>query len=197
MLATGWQSTESGESGNAKRERCITVPHPGLVEALAAQRGRDRLRDAVALRPTHDPEHRAAAAHVSEYGSCGAFCAPTGCGRVACRTNHAPSRPDPATEGSVRGRACPRFRQARQAAHAGQPSAQRCAIERRGRQSWRSRNNPGASAHPEAKLPYIRDGQDGGVGTRKAAKGAASASRARTAAFGGPNRDVSELRSIL
>jgi hypothetical protein len=74
----------------------------------------------------------------------------------------------------VRGRACPRFRQARQAAHAGQPSAQRCAIERRGRQSWRSRNNPGASAHPEAKLPYIRDGQDGGVGTRKAAKGAAS-----------------------
>ena len=35
-VSTGWQSTESGESGNAKRERCINVLHPGLVEALAA-----------------------------------------------------------------------------------------------------------------------------------------------------------------
>ena len=60
MLATGWQSTESGESGNAKRERCRTVLHPGLVEALAAQRGRDRLRYAVGLLPAHGPVNRTA-----------------------------------------------------------------------------------------------------------------------------------------
>ena len=97
----------------------------------------------------------------------------------------------------MRGRACPRCRQARQAAHAGQPSAQRCAIESRGRQLWRSRNNPWASAHPEAKLPYIRHVQDGRVGTGKATQVDQTAARARSAAFGAPNRDVSELRSIL